>query len=112
LKSVVTVQFSATDLLPERIADFGHQQVRRQQDVLGLQELYGEFGSNFRNKPLDGDARVHNVPVHRRRSSRISSTLSVCFLPLNLVRIRPAARRNSAIVYAFTLFSMMAFASA
>jgi hypothetical protein len=78
--TVVASEFAQPDLLPDDIAEFDQEEVGSKQCVAATQEAFGFVRQRFRYEPFDRHTGVDDE-VQRSRSSRRSSTLSVCGVP-------------------------------
>src|SRR5688572_3865028 len=81
--SLFELEFTAANLLPDRVSSLRKQQVWRKVIVCHVQQTPSSLAVNLGHKPFDDDTRIDDKNAHRAsRSSRISVALSVCVEPL------------------------------
>jgi len=86
-------ELAAAGLLPERVAELGDQQIRREQAHAASEESGCVIASPLRHVPLHRHTRVDDQRLcarHRRRSSRMRAALSLKVRPDRLSRARTA----------------------
>src|SRR5512139_1388534 len=98
-------------LLPEGIPHFRVDEVGGYQRHVRGQEAQSTLSVNLRNKPLDCNAGVDDYLLHRSRSSRISSALSLYCLPARRSCQPSATDRASSMDIRIAASSRMSFAS-
>src|SRR3989441_2105994 len=81
-------RLGAPHALPQRIGDFGEEQVRHEKLVGALEQPQRRCVMRLEHEPLDSDARVHDEVAHRSRASRMSVVLSLNRRPRCMARTR------------------------
>jgi len=76
------LEFTPTNLLPDRVGGLSKQQVRRKIVVCHIEQAPSSLAVNLGYKPLHDHTRIDDENTHRvSRSSRINVALSVCLEP-------------------------------